>query len=31
MFVNSFLASNPFMDAYIQSDFLGRLYFYWIY
>lgn len=28
MFVNSFfLASNPFFDAYLQSDFLGKLIF----
>jgi len=27
MFVNNFLAVNPFIDAYIQSDFLGKLIF----
>lgn len=27
MFVNIFLASNPFIDAYIHSDFLGKLIF----
>jgi biopolymer transport protein TolQ len=27
MFVNNFLASSPFIDAYTQSDFLGKLIF----
>lgn len=27
MFVNIFFASNPFIDAYIETDFLGKLIF----
>lgn len=27
MFVNNYIASNPFIDAYIESDFLGKMIF----